>query len=508
MVWALGLLLGCAGLVAAAPPQTLTYQGFLTDTQERPVTASLDLAFAIYGQEEGGPALWSETHPAVAVRDGVFTVILGRTTPLNLVFDQPYWLALAVNGGAEMTPRRALAAAAYALEPGPAGPAGPQGPQGPQGVKGAKGLDGDAGPQGPAGPTGAVGPTGPPGPTGPTGPAGPTGASGATGPAGPTGATGATGDQGDQGETGDAGPTGPTGPTGATGAAGPAGPAGPDGPAGATGPTGATGAAGATGPQGPAGPAPERLKIVNAGESIQAAINAITDAATDKRYLVWVGPGVFSERVTMKPYVDLAGAGVEATKITHAGSAAADQGTVIAAGNTEISRLTVENTGGAFTYALAVYGDDVVSLRLRGLRLTAQAGDYNAGLYLRGTSTCELYLASLESSGASGIYNIGLWVLNSSAVSLRESTVTASQGSWAAGIDMDGSAAVELQACSLQARDGDNNFVVVGGTNLAASFLAAHSELVGYAYRGASGTFTCTGCYDGNLDPLGGDCQP
>ena len=43
--------------------------------------------------------------------------------------------------------------------------------------------------------------------------------------------------------------------------------------------------------------------------SIQAALDNITDAGSNNRYLVWVAPGTYTERVTMKPYVDIEGAG-------------------------------------------------------------------------------------------------------------------------------------------------------------------------------------------------------
>ena len=43
--------------------------------------------------------------------------------------------------------------------------------------------------------------------------------------------------------------------------------------------------------------------------SVQAALGSITDASASKHYLVWVGPGTYNERVQMKPFVDIEGAG-------------------------------------------------------------------------------------------------------------------------------------------------------------------------------------------------------
>ena len=53
--------------------------------------------------------------------------------------------------------------------------------------------------------------------------------------------------------------------------------------------------------------------------TIQAALDSITDASATKRYLVWVAPGVYNERVTMKQYVDIEGANTTLTRITYGG---------------------------------------------------------------------------------------------------------------------------------------------------------------------------------------------
>ena len=88
--------------------------------------------------------------------------------------------------------------------------------------------------------------------------------------------------------------------------------------------------------------------------SVQAALDSISDNGAANRYLVWVAPGTYTETVTMKPHVDVQGAGELATKITAAGSASANTGTVVGADNAELRFLTVENTGGD-AYAIAIY---------------------------------------------------------------------------------------------------------------------------------------------------------
>lgn len=91
-------------------------------------------------------------------------------------------------------------------------------------------------------------------------------------------------------------------------------------------------------------PSADRVLVVSpdpsAGHfsSIQAALDSITDASAANRYLVFIGPGLYTEQVTMKPFVDVQGAGEEVTTIRWTGSF-----TVKGADDAALSRLTVEN---------------------------------------------------------------------------------------------------------------------------------------------------------------------
>ncbi len=105
-------------------PKTMSYQGVLTDASGAPVPeGDYSLTFKLYEVASGGSALWSETQ-TVAVSEGIFNVILGSISPLNLAFDKPYWLGLAVAPGAELTPRTPLASAPYSLNPAEGGGGG------------------------------------------------------------------------------------------------------------------------------------------------------------------------------------------------------------------------------------------------------------------------------------------------------------------------------------------------------------------------------------------------
>lgn len=99
---------------------------------------------------------------------------------------------------------------------------------------------------------------------------------------------------------------------------------------------------------GPFGPAHLVIVAKSGGDyaTIQAALDSIADASGANPYLVHVAPGVFAERVTMKPWVDIEGSGQNATVISAAGSSSSDP-TVLGADNAEMRNLTVANTGGA-----------------------------------------------------------------------------------------------------------------------------------------------------------------
>ena len=104
-----------ASAAAAEVPSTLSYQGVLAEASGVAVAdGPYSITFKLYNVAAGGTELWSETQ-AVQVNKGTFNAILGAVQPLALPFDVSYWLALSVEGGAELTPRTELASAAYSL---------------------------------------------------------------------------------------------------------------------------------------------------------------------------------------------------------------------------------------------------------------------------------------------------------------------------------------------------------------------------------------------------------
>lgn len=100
----------------AQVPNTINYQGFLTDAATgQPQTASVNVIFKLYDALTAGNLLYTETQ-SVTPSNGSFNVRIGSVTafPATLVFDKPYWLEITV-GSQILTPRQPLASSATAL---------------------------------------------------------------------------------------------------------------------------------------------------------------------------------------------------------------------------------------------------------------------------------------------------------------------------------------------------------------------------------------------------------
>jgi hypothetical protein len=102
----LTLIAGALGLsftASAGSPPYVPVQGVLTDSSGSPLDGSVDVRFAIHDSASGGSELWSETQ-TVLVENGLFTVYLGQSTPLDLSIFRTYddlWLGTQVGADPE-----------------------------------------------------------------------------------------------------------------------------------------------------------------------------------------------------------------------------------------------------------------------------------------------------------------------------------------------------------------------------------------------------------------------
>src|SRR5512141_1227911 len=63
---------------AQAVPPTITHQGRLFDSSDKPISQTLSVTFTMYTAATSGSPLWTETH-SVTFDDGYFSVALGST---------------------------------------------------------------------------------------------------------------------------------------------------------------------------------------------------------------------------------------------------------------------------------------------------------------------------------------------------------------------------------------------------------------------------------------------
>jgi hypothetical protein len=102
------------GTEAITIPQMLSYQGKVTDTLGQPVAdTTYNCAFELYTVPSGGTPFWSESQ-VVRTKGGLFSVLLGSTTPVSSIPDAgAVYLGMQVGGPSELTPRLRIASAAY-----------------------------------------------------------------------------------------------------------------------------------------------------------------------------------------------------------------------------------------------------------------------------------------------------------------------------------------------------------------------------------------------------------
>jgi hypothetical protein len=101
-------------------PHLVQFSGTLKDASARAVTGVVSVTFAIYGEQDGGTALWSETQNVTADASSHYSTMLGIASTVGLPDDlfaaaQSRWLGVRMAGQAEL-PRVLLVSVPYALK--------------------------------------------------------------------------------------------------------------------------------------------------------------------------------------------------------------------------------------------------------------------------------------------------------------------------------------------------------------------------------------------------------
>lgn len=223
--------------------------------------------------------------------------------------------------------------------------------------------------------------------------------------------------------------------------------------------------------------------------SIQAALDSITQATALNPYLIEVAPGVYSESIVMKPYVDIQGSGEGVTKITAQGSTVMTNATVMGASHAEIRALTIENTGGQ-NFATAI-SNVAASPRLTHVTVVASNDSFAHGLINEAAAP----ILTNVTLSATGNYAYGL-VDHRSLPLIQDSTIDVSGTTNAFGVygyvDLDGVPYTVTIRNSNIASTGHTLYGQLGyATHVAFSRLAG-----GPAFGG--GAMICAGVYDEN----------
>ncbi len=176
--------------------------------------------------------------------------------------------------------------------------------------------------------------------------------------------------------------------------------------------------------------------------NVQAAIASISDATAGNPYLVWVAPGVYSETVTLKPFVHLQGSGQAATVITSTASSTnfpPTQATLELASDTSLRDLTVGNggTGERNTALLATVG--VSNTLVTNITARSQgSGTDNIAIFQSGSGT-EVTLNEVTALAENGERNYGLLHYDGAAAILHGGSFTGRGGTHTRGIQLRGS---------------------------------------------------------------------
>ena len=118
-VFIFGLLLCLTWQTVFAVPMLTNYQGNLKDARGKPLNTTVSLTFSLYDVPAWGTPLWTETHPSVSVKEGMFSVILGSKVKIpETVTQGERYLGVKVNANAEMLPRQALVSGFFAMRAG------------------------------------------------------------------------------------------------------------------------------------------------------------------------------------------------------------------------------------------------------------------------------------------------------------------------------------------------------------------------------------------------------
>jgi hypothetical protein len=178
--------------------------------------------------------------------------------------------------------------------------------------------------------------------------------------------------------------------------------------------------------------------------TIQAAINSVSDAGIDNRYLIWVGPGIYSEQVILKDDIYLFGAGQGLTIITsHISNPdiyPPEEGTLHLASSSEVRNISVVNEGTGYRNVAILGATGVGQVKLSQITVSViGSGQKNFGIFLHSETTSSI-LIDLDVDARNGaLVNVALANVLGAYTVVEGGNYTAHDGNLSIGIDNSGS---------------------------------------------------------------------
>ncbi|MFN8542866.1 MAG: hypothetical protein U0807_01435 [Candidatus Binatia bacterium] len=278
-------------------------------------------------------------------------------------------------------------------------------------------------------------------------------------------------------------------------------------------------------------------RVVTVAESggdfttVQGAIDSITDAGTATRYLVLVGPGTYSGRVTLKAGITVRGSGIGVTTLTADPAASCIDGyTVKGATAATVTDLTI-GAGGTGACAVGILNAGVSYATYRNLFISASQAT-NTTAILDDSSSIELFDVTMEIGQGTGSGDtFGVDQTNgSSLIFTRSSILGCSSGRDVVGIQNDDSSAAIMDglvntflcggatgvSVGIRNTNGSSDTVTVDrstvrGTTASIATAAGFTTRVGGSQLSGgavSGSVTCALVYDESYALFAGPACP
>jgi pectin methylesterase-like acyl-CoA thioesterase len=218
--------------------------------------------------------------------------------------------------------------------------------------------------------------------------------------------------------------------------------------------------------------------------SIQSAINSIQNAGPSKVYIVVAGPGTYNERVTLKPYVALQGAGQGQTTVSAAAQSSQGVGTLTAASNSLVADLLVQSVGGSWgNWSTALACNDAANFVMSNVKLYV-TDQGNAGINMRAAqfdiyantgSTVVLSQVSVSMSASSQSVPIGLMTYKLANLTVVSSTLISIANSYATPVYGGSSGSILISDSVIQGK----SYALQNGYPGANTMIAVNCQITG-----------------------------